>query len=707
MPFSQYYNVNYTQPGEALVLEGTDWDGLTFRKELIYEDDFHKKTENVDQRFTVDTLKLDHWCNYGNMMLQNGVAVPVPIKHTTDPEARRGSIIRFERGLNNQGKEALFGVIRFRDKKAAQLAKSSDVSIFVPKEVVTDGKGREYPYVVRHVCLTDYPVIPGLSGFEAIAASLDAKPMGLIKAPNTGLTKVAKVGRLAKVGSFAKHLGAGIAVGHVGAKIGEKVGGHKGKVAGEIGGHLLGGHLAHKVNPKHLKFAVKAVGAFAKRHPAVALTVGAFAARSAYKKFRPKSLMASLELSNLSTRRKLVKRPKVTELMPKGFKPNPLRTRTTTKSAKGLFGKLYNHHVATRINAAKDIGKVINGVNPHKGGEALGKLFVEKGIPKAAKVLSKVKRGLAITSLLYAGYKGVKKIAELDRKYSSQYLDSQGIKHNIKASLELSAPTGVKVYPTDPPNVAGRIGGRFAPSPNSKSRQKKVRGKVREHNRMANLIFRNEKGRVNTNPNFDSVVHNVKNNFHELLHESASEDNKGVLHAAKHLAIAGAVAGTAAEGYHQIHKETMKFGKKVIRAVKATATVKTPKEVLKAQKSAAIKEAKHAKVKLAARMGTKINRRVPTSQDVTNARKALKQAQETLLKAKGAAFTKAALARANPDYKAQAKYAIKAAKHVAKKFYRLSPAKMTAAGAVLGGAAVATTVAHRQIQAARKSLQKH
>lgn len=698
MPFSQYYNVNYTQPGEALILEGTDWDGLTFRKELIYADDFHKKTDTVDQQFTVDTLKLDHWCNYGNTMLQNGVAVPVPIKHTTDPEARRGSVIRFERGLNDHGKEALFGVIRFRDRQAAKLAKSSDVSIFVPKEVVTDGKGREYPYVVRHVCLTDYPVIPGLSGFDAIAASLDSKPSNLIVRPNTSLVKtgtgLAKAGRLAKVGSFAKHLGAGMAVGHVGAKIGEKVGGHKGKLVGEIGGHLLGGHLVNKVKPAHLKLAAGVIRKAAMRHPAVALTVGAFATGAAFKKLtkpkvKPHGLMASLTLSNLTTRREIIKRPKVkatTQLMPKGFKPDIAKTRRTTQTAHTTMGKMFNKHIATRTNAAKDLKDLFKS---RHGGRV------------AVNLLNKHQRKIHI---------GVALAATAAQMYGAhllnKHLQRKAKKAESAASLSLSAPEGIKVYPTDPANVAGRIGGRFAPSPNSKSRQKKVRGKVREHNRMANLIFRGEKGKVNTNPNFDSVVHNVKNNFHELLHESASEDNKGILHAAKHVAVAGAVAGTAAEGYHQIHKGVMKFGKKVARAVKATTVVKTPKEVLRAEKSAAVKAARHAKIKAAVKRGTKINRRIPTSQDTQAAKKALIQANAALLKAKGAAFTKAAIARANPDYKARAKYALKAAKHVAKKFYRLSPAKLTAAGAVLGGAAVATTVAHRQLKAARNSLRK-
>ena len=168
------FRVPRTTPGLAL---NNDKTGLTFRKELIYEnlpgETFKKKTADHDQEFTVDEDRLDHWCNVGNTMLHNGVKVPVPLKHTDEPEKNRGQVLRFERGTNEEGREALFGVIKFRDAEAAKLAASTDVSIFVPDKPVYDGFGNEYIQPIRHVCCTDYPVIPKLGGFEAIAASLE------------------------------------------------------------------------------------------------------------------------------------------------------------------------------------------------------------------------------------------------------------------------------------------------------------------------------------------------------------------------------------------------------------------------------------------------------------------------------------------------------------------------------------------------------
>lgn len=170
------YMVPNTEPGRELILdEAGKWDGLTFRKELIYEGSFVKKVPGKEaQHFTVDEAKLNHWEHTGNRMVRNGVKVPVPVKHTDEPERNRARVLRYEVGVNDKGKNALYGVMRFRDHDAAKLAASTDVSIFVPEDSFTDGLGNKYTYAIKHVALTDYPVIPGLSDFKAIAASYDA-----------------------------------------------------------------------------------------------------------------------------------------------------------------------------------------------------------------------------------------------------------------------------------------------------------------------------------------------------------------------------------------------------------------------------------------------------------------------------------------------------------------------------------------------------
>lgn len=158
-----------TPPAVEVASDTGEWDGLTYEKELIYVGDFEDKTRKL--KFSVDESLVDHWLRTHDEMVKNGIDVPTPKGHTDDVESNRGKVIRVTKRLNEEGLPALFGVFKFRDKEAAKLAASANVSIYVPPEF-TDGKGRRYVRPIRHVAFTDYPVIPGLGKFHAIAASL-------------------------------------------------------------------------------------------------------------------------------------------------------------------------------------------------------------------------------------------------------------------------------------------------------------------------------------------------------------------------------------------------------------------------------------------------------------------------------------------------------------------------------------------------------
>lgn len=193
----KFFHIPRTAEGIALEEDAT---GLTFRKELIYEnvpgENFIKKTPKGEQEFTVDTEKLEHWANSGNEMIASGIRVPLPIKHTDNPEAGRGEVLEYELGVNDEGRNALYGILKFRDAEAAKLAKSTDVSIFVPNDTVYDCFGKPYEHVIRHVCLTDYPVIKKLGRFEAIAASFE------LSAPSKVIGAGVKIAR--KAAKFVK-----------------------------------------------------------------------------------------------------------------------------------------------------------------------------------------------------------------------------------------------------------------------------------------------------------------------------------------------------------------------------------------------------------------------------------------------------------------------------------------------------------------------
>lgn len=160
-----------------------------YRKELIYVGDFVKREPGKDDvRFSVDEALIDHWVTTHQQFMEGGIDVPLPLNHTDDPEKNRGFVVGMEKDLNERGLPALFGIVEFADEEAEKLARTANVSIFVPNEF-TDGKGKTYARPIRHTAITDYPVIPGLGKFQAIAASFDEGdvPMDELRALATKL----------------------------------------------------------------------------------------------------------------------------------------------------------------------------------------------------------------------------------------------------------------------------------------------------------------------------------------------------------------------------------------------------------------------------------------------------------------------------------------------------------------------------------------
>jgi hypothetical protein len=143
-----------------------------YRKEVIYAGKF--LMQNGDgERFEseVDDAALDHWADTHAKMLAAGIEVPLPIEHTSDPEKRRGTVVKLAKEINSRGESALFAYVKFRDAEAEKAFKHSDVSLYSPPSF-TDGNGQTYYRPVRHLALTDYPVIPKLDKFHAVSLSL-------------------------------------------------------------------------------------------------------------------------------------------------------------------------------------------------------------------------------------------------------------------------------------------------------------------------------------------------------------------------------------------------------------------------------------------------------------------------------------------------------------------------------------------------------
>jgi hypothetical protein len=138
---------------------------------LIRAGKYVKKSQGLE--FEVGKSTLKHWADTFAAMLANGVDVTVPIGHTTDAEANRGYV----RDMYADG-DSLYGIIELVGEDAIDMAGRVNVSINSPPEF-TDGKGNTYYRPITHVALTTNPVVPGLKGFEAIAASNGPSREGL------------------------------------------------------------------------------------------------------------------------------------------------------------------------------------------------------------------------------------------------------------------------------------------------------------------------------------------------------------------------------------------------------------------------------------------------------------------------------------------------------------------------------------------------
>lgn len=193
--YSVYFCGQHTSP-----MQLSDAAQNIYRKELIYVGDFTKKLKDgTEQPFTITAAWLTHAHNTFAKMSANGVEVPVPAEHTTNPDKKRGKLIRTELGKNEKGLDAIFGYIQFNDETTATQNKNNNVSIFVPVSM-TDGKNNTYESPIAHVALTDYPVIPGLGKFELVASFT----------PSPGIQKMDKLAELLGVDPKAENLEAAL-----------------------------------------------------------------------------------------------------------------------------------------------------------------------------------------------------------------------------------------------------------------------------------------------------------------------------------------------------------------------------------------------------------------------------------------------------------------------------------------------------------------
>jgi len=138
-----------------------------YRKEILRSGSF---VTSDDIEFTVTEDNLHHMKSTFDTMLANGIKVPVPLEHTTDPAANRGWV----KGMEVAG-DRLLATIELSEEVTDPTL--YDVSVYIP-QVWKDGNGNEYNQPIRHVALTSYPTITGLGEFQAIVCSLNPQGGG-------------------------------------------------------------------------------------------------------------------------------------------------------------------------------------------------------------------------------------------------------------------------------------------------------------------------------------------------------------------------------------------------------------------------------------------------------------------------------------------------------------------------------------------------
>jgi len=143
----------------------------SFTKEIIRRGRFIKAS--ADQEFEVTSELLDNWVKQFSRMKENGVKVTIPNMHHNEGDANQNQ--GYVTNVFREG-DSLFMTCDLIGENAIAAASRSDVSI-KSIEKFTDGEGNEYDRPLVHVAMVTDPVVPGLSDFVPIAASMKGKKM--------------------------------------------------------------------------------------------------------------------------------------------------------------------------------------------------------------------------------------------------------------------------------------------------------------------------------------------------------------------------------------------------------------------------------------------------------------------------------------------------------------------------------------------------
>lgn len=160
------YILSHRHSPKAIFLENIDAEGKVYIKELIREGSW-AHPQRLNARLKVTLTRMQEWVDNFS---KNLFKVPIPKRHTYDPEDNRGWVkkIFIEKvdGIN-----VLFGHLDITKKKMQESIDDDtvqDVSVSISNYI--DNQGVKHGECLQHVALTVIPHIDNQSGFKPLEA---------------------------------------------------------------------------------------------------------------------------------------------------------------------------------------------------------------------------------------------------------------------------------------------------------------------------------------------------------------------------------------------------------------------------------------------------------------------------------------------------------------------------------------------------------
>ena len=153
---------------QTLPLESVaEAEGKVYEKELIREGEWaHPQRSNVKLKITLARMK--KWVeNFSKDLFK----VPVPKRHSLDPEDNRGWVKKLFIKEDENGKHVLFGHLDITNDKMQNLIDNGDIQdVSVSVAPYQDNKGKKHGEMIQHVALTVIPHIDKQMGFTPVNA---------------------------------------------------------------------------------------------------------------------------------------------------------------------------------------------------------------------------------------------------------------------------------------------------------------------------------------------------------------------------------------------------------------------------------------------------------------------------------------------------------------------------------------------------------